>query len=64
MSRPVTHLGDGVLDLDARIDLDEIELAGVGIDQELDGAGADVIGRAADRERRLAERLRAVAASR
>ena len=35
------HLGDGVLDLDARIDLDEVELAGVGIHQELDRAGAD-----------------------
>ena len=34
-------LGDGVLDLDARIDLDEVELAGVGIHQEFDGAGAD-----------------------
>ena len=33
------HFGDGVLDLDARIDLDEVELARVGIDQELDGAG-------------------------
>ena len=27
------HLGDGVLDLDARVDLDEVELAGVGIDR-------------------------------
>ena len=32
-------LGDGVLDLDARIDLDEVELAAVDIDEELDGAG-------------------------
>ena len=32
-------LGDGVLDLDARIDLDEVELAAVGVDEELDGAG-------------------------
>ncbi len=31
--------GDGMFDLDARIDLDEVELAGLGIDQELDGAG-------------------------
>jgi hypothetical protein len=37
-------LGDGVLDLDARIDLDEVELAGVGIHQELDRAGADIVG--------------------
>ena len=36
-------LGDGVLDLDARIDLDEIELAGVGIHQELDGAGPGIV---------------------
>ena len=36
-------LGDGVLDLDARIDLDEIELAGVGIHQELDRAGAGIV---------------------
>ena len=35
-------LGDGVLDLDARIDLDEIEFPGVGVLQELYGAGADV----------------------
>ena len=34
------HLfGDRVLDLDARVDLDEIERAGVGVHQELDGAG-------------------------
>ncbi len=36
-------LGDGVLDLDARIDLDEVEFAGVGIHQELDGAGAGIV---------------------
>ena len=36
------HLGDGVLDLDPRVDLDEEELAGVGIDQELDGPGVVV----------------------
>ena len=40
-SMPVTHLGHRVLDLDARIDLDEIELAGVGVLQELDGARVD-----------------------
>ena len=33
-------LGDGVLDLDPRVDLDEVERAGVGIHQELDRAGA------------------------
>ena len=35
-------LGHRVLDLDARIDLDEVELAGVGVHQELDGARAFV----------------------
>ena len=52
------HLGDGVLDLDARIDLDEVELAGVGIQQELDGAGAEVV----DGARRCAARARRVPA--
>ena len=52
---PGHALGDGVLDLDARIDLDEIELAGVGILQELDRAGGAVADRAADLERRLAQ---------
>jgi hypothetical protein len=52
-------LGDGVLDLDARIDLDEIELAGVGVLQELDGAGGLVAHGAADLQRRLAQRRRA-----
>ena len=32
--------GNRVLDLNARIDFDEVELAGVGVLQELDGAGA------------------------
>ena len=40
-------LGDGVLDLDARVALDEEVLAGLGDDQELDGAGVDVAGGAA-----------------
>ena len=48
-------LGDRVLDLNARIDLDEIELAGVGILQELDGARRAIAHRAADLERRLAQ---------
>ena len=48
-------LGHGVLDLDARVDLDEVEGAGVGIHQELDRAGADIVGGAADLERRLAQ---------
>ena len=55
--------GDGVLDLDARIDFDEVELVGVGIDQELDRAGVLVVHRAADRRaphRRSASRRSAI----
>ena len=37
------HLGDGVLDLDPGVDLDEVEVV-VGVDQELAGAGVDVAG--------------------
>src|SRR6185503_14776936 len=48
-------LGDGVLDLDARIDLDEMEFSGRGVLQEFHGAGADVIGRVRDPERIPAE---------
>ena len=48
MSIPVTLLGDGVLDLDARIDLDEIEGAGIGIHQEFDRTRTKVVGRLAD----------------
>ena len=44
---PGYGLGDGVLDLDAGVHLEEIEGA-VGIEQELDGAGADIT----DRRRR------------
>ncbi len=36
-------LGDRVLHLDARIHLDEEPLAGLGIDEELDGAGVGVV---------------------
>mmetsp|Transcript_15979 Transcript_15979/g.37862 ORF Transcript_15979/g.37862 Transcript_15979/m.37862 type:complete len:629 (-) Transcript_15979:82-1968(-) len=36
-------LGDGVLHLDAGVDLDEVVLA-VGLDEELDGAGVQVVG--------------------
>ncbi len=50
-------LRDRVLDLDARIDLDEVELAGIGIHEELDGAGMRVIDAARQLQRRLAERL-------
>ena len=54
---PGDDLGHRMLDLDARIDLDEVEFAGVGVDQEFDRAGADIFGRAADLQRRLAEPL-------
>ena len=50
------HLGDGVLDLDARIDLDEIERAGVGIDQELDRPRVVVADGAAELQRVLVHR--------
>ena len=48
-------LGDGVLDLEPGIDLDEVERAGLVIDQELDGAGVLVADLPADRECRLAD---------
>ena len=44
-----------MLDLDARVDLDEVEAARVGVHQELDRAGADIVGGAADLERGLAQ---------
>ena len=44
-------LGDGVLHLDARIDLDEVEAPGVEIVQELHRARVEVVGRAGDGER-------------
>ena len=43
-------LGDGVLDLDARVDLDEEEGAGVGVHEEFDRAGALVFGGMGDRD--------------
>ena len=45
---PGHGLGDGVLDLDARVHLQEIERAFV-VEQEFDGAGADIADRAAAR---------------
>jgi hypothetical protein len=36
-STPVDHLGDGVLDLDPRVDLDEEVRAGLVVDEELGG---------------------------
>jgi hypothetical protein len=41
------HFGHRVFDLDARVDLDEEELAAVDVEQEFDGAGAAVLHRAA-----------------
>lgn len=39
------HLfGNRVLDLNARVDLDEIEFAAIGVHQELDGTSADIVG--------------------
>ncbi len=37
------HFGDGMLDLDARVDFDEVEVACL-VDDELDGAGVGVAG--------------------
>ena len=51
------HLCYGVLDLDARIDFDEIERTCILIHQELDGAGPDVAGRPSDPECRIAKGL-------
>ncbi len=52
---PRDAFGDRVLDLDARIHLDEVELAGIGVLQELDGARRPVAHRAPDLERGLAQ---------
>lgn len=38
------HFCDGVLDLDAGIDFDEVPLLAVEVDEELDGAGVFVVG--------------------
>ena len=48
-------LGDSVLHLDPRIDLDEIKAVGIGVDEKLDGAGVLVAGGPPDRQRRLAD---------
>ena len=50
-------LGHRVLDLNPRIDLDEVELVRVAIDEELDRAGVLVLHRPADLDRRVAQRL-------
>ena len=48
---PGDLLGDRVFDLDAGVDLDEVEAAGVDVVQELDGSGVEVVGLARDGER-------------
>ena len=52
------HLGDRVLHLDARVDLDEVELAAVDVEQELDrpGAAVSTARHSAGRARRFASR--------
>ena len=49
------ELGDGVLDLEAGVHLQEVELAV--LVEELDGAGVDVAARLGDPDRRLAHGL-------
>ena len=48
-------LGDGVLDLDARVHLDEIEGVGVGVHEELHRAGMGVLGGTGELEGRVAQ---------
>ena len=48
------QLGDGVLDLNPRVDLNEIEVV-LRVDEELAGAGVDVAGRAGEADGGLAE---------
>ena len=55
---PGDHLGDRVLDLDARVDLDEV-VAAVLADQELDRAGVGVVRVARDLERVVRQLARA-----
>ena len=61
---PGHRLGYRVLDLQPRVHLDEIELAGRASDDELDRAGADIADRARRRDRRLADARRAASGSR
>ncbi len=49
------HLGHRVLDLNARVDLDEVPLLRVRIHQELDRPGVHVVRLAGDRHRRIAQ---------
>ena len=49
-------LGDGVLDLDARIDLDEVKAPAVEVVQELHRADVEVVRRPCQRQRVSGER--------
>jgi len=49
------HLGDGVLDLNARVDFDEEPIFSISVDQELDRAGVDIAGLAGQPHGRRAE---------
>ena len=49
------HFGDGVLDLDARVDFDEIPLLGIDVVEEFDGAGVAVVGFARQANRGFAQ---------
>ena len=51
------HLGDRMLDLNSRIDLDEEKLAGIDVDQKLYRAGRSILHRAAQTDGRLADAL-------
>ncbi len=54
---PGDHFRDRVLDLDPRVDLDEGEVVGVGVDEELDRAGVVVPAVAAELDGGVADRL-------
>ena len=52
------QLGDRVLDLEPGVHLEEVDLAGVGVEQELDGAGVDVADVRGQGDGRLGDPLR------
>ncbi len=49
------HFGHGVLDLNARIDLDEIPLLRINVVEKFDGSGIAIVGLARQLQRRIAE---------
>ncbi len=55
-------LADRMLDLDAAVDLEEEELLGDGIDDELDGSEVAITDRARKRDRRVVQRVARLAA--